>query len=56
MIKFNLNLEISFEKENHFTISYENVEKFLLENVNEFLKKDNIKIERPKVTSSLETY
>lgn len=56
MIKFNLNLEIVFEKEDYFTISNENVEKFLLNNVNLYLERDKIKIENPKVISSLEKY
>lgn len=56
MIKFSLNMEIIFEKENHFTLSYEEVEKFLLEKVNDHIKNDMVIIKNPKVTSSLESY
>jgi hypothetical protein len=56
MIKFNLTIEIVFEDENHFSLSYENVEKFLLEQVNDYLKKDKVEIKNPKVISSLESY
>jgi hypothetical protein len=56
MIKFNLTIEVVFEDENHFSLSYENVEKFLLEKVNDYLKKDKVEIKNPKVISSLESY
>jgi hypothetical protein len=56
MIKFNLTIEIVFEDENHFSLSHENVEKFLLEQVNDYLKKDKVEIKNPKVISSLESY
>lgn len=56
MIKFSLNMEMIFENENHFSLSYEDVEKFLLERVNNHIKDDKVKIKNPKVTSSLEIY
>lgn len=56
MIKFNLNMEIVFENENHFTLSYEDVEKFFLEKINNHIKIDKVTIKNPKVTSSLESY
>jgi hypothetical protein len=56
MIKFNLSMEIAFEDEDHFTFSYENVEKFLLEKVNDYIKIDKVEIKNPKVISSMESY
>ena len=56
MIKFNLTMEIVFEDENHFTLSYESVEKFLLEKVNDYIKIDKVQIKNTKVISSMESY
>jgi hypothetical protein len=49
-------MEIVFEDENHFTMSYESVEKFLLEKVNDYIKIDKVEIKNPKVISSMESY
>lgn len=56
MIKFSLSMEIIFENENHFSLSYEDVEKFLLEKVNQQIQIDKVIIKNPKVNSSLEIY
>lgn len=56
MIKFHLNMDIVFKNEDHFSVSYEDVEKFLLEKVNQLIIEDKVRIENPKVTSSLEIY
>ena len=56
MIKFNLTMEIVFKDEDHFTLSYEDVEKFLMEKVNDYIKTDSAEIKNPKVHSSLESY
>jgi hypothetical protein len=49
-------MEIVFEDENHFTMSYESVEKFLLEKVNDYIKIDKVQIKNTKVISSMESY
>lgn len=56
MIKFHLSMDIVFKNENHFTVSHEDVEKFLLEKVNNLIFEKKIKIENAKVISSMESY